>query len=104
MTSGTRYSFGGNITKSRQVLPGGYISFANPESNELQQILFLGSSPERRNLGPASGLSLRVFVDGHTNALVDKSRKSNQSLAKHGKEHRKIAEAAALKRAKSYSY
>jgi hypothetical protein len=104
VTSGTRYSFGGNIKKPRQVLPGGYISFANPESNELEQILFLGSKPELRNLGPATGLSLRVFVDGHTNTLVDKHRKSNLSLAKHCKEHRKIAETAALKRAKSYAY
>jgi hypothetical protein len=104
VTAGTRYSFGGNIKKPRQVLQGGYISFANPESNELQQILFLGSKPELKNLGPASGLSLRAFVDGHTNALVAKSRKANHSLAKHCKEHREIAEAAALKRAKAYSY
>ena len=34
------------------VLPGGYISFANPQSDELQQILFLGSKPELRTLGP----------------------------------------------------
>src|SRR5579863_3336840 len=32
-TSGTLYSFGGNIQEPRQVLPGGYISFVNPETD-----------------------------------------------------------------------
>ncbi len=103
VASGTRYSFGGNIQKPRQVLPGGYISFANPQSDELQQILFLGSKPELRTLGPASGLSLRAFVDGHTNELVHKSRKPNQALAKRCKAHREIVEAAAMQRRKFYS-
>jgi hypothetical protein len=103
VTHGTRYSFGGNIQKPRQVLPGGYISFANPKSNELQQILFLDSTPELRTLGPASGLSLRAFVDGKTNDLIFKSRKPNQALAKRCAAHREIVEAAALERRKSYS-
>jgi hypothetical protein len=101
-TSSARYSFGGNIKKPRQVLPGGYISFANPQSDELQQILFLGPKPTLRNLGPASGLSLRQFVDGHTYDLVQKSRKPNRALAKRCSEHRKINEAAAVKRRKLY--
>jgi hypothetical protein len=101
--AGTRYSFGGNIKKPRQILPGGYISFANPQSDELQQILFLGPKPILRTLGPASGLSLRMFVDGQTYEMVQKSRKPNKSLAKRCNEHRKISETAALKRRKSYA-
>jgi hypothetical protein len=103
VTPGTRYSFGGHIQKPRQILPGGYISFTNPQSDEWQQILFLGSKPELRNLGPAKGASLRAFLDGKTNDLVEKSRKPNQALSKWNKAHRTIVEAAALSRGRSYS-
>jgi hypothetical protein len=102
VTSGTRYSFGGHIQKPRQILPGGYISFANPQTDEFQQILFLGPKPVLRNLGPASGSSLRVFVDGKTYELAQKSRKPNHALSKRLKAHRTIIEAAALEQAKSY--
>jgi hypothetical protein len=102
ITAGTRYSFGGHITKPRQVLPGGYISFTNPQSNEIQQILFLGAKPTLRTLGPAKGASLRVFTDGHTFHLAQQHRKPNRALAKWCKSHRTIVEAAARERAQSY--
>src|SRR3974390_1664754 len=65
VTSATRYSFGGNVKKPRQVLPGGYISFTDPTSNDMEQILFLGSKPELRNLGPAPGARPRGVGDGY---------------------------------------
>jgi hypothetical protein len=102
VTSGTRYSFGGNLKRPRQLLPGGYISFVNPQQDEVQQILFLGAEPELRNLGSTGGSSLRVFVDGKTRDLVQKSRKPNHSLSKWCKDHREIVEAAAVSRAKRY--
>jgi hypothetical protein len=101
-TAGTRYSFGGNIKKPRQLLPGGYISFTDPTSNEVQQIIWLDAKPILKNLGPANGLSLRVFVDGKTRALVRSSRTPNKSLASWCQAHRKIVEAAATQRAKKY--
>jgi hypothetical protein len=101
-TSGTRYSFGGNITRPRQILPGGYISYTDPQSEEVEQILFLGPTPVHRNLGPASGSSLRVFVDGKTYQQVQKSRKPNHALAERCKAHREIVEKAALQQRKSY--
>jgi len=101
-TSGTRYSFGGNITRPRQILPGGYISYTDPQSDEVEQILFLGPKPVHRDLGPASGSSLRVFVDGHTYEMVQESRKPNHALAKRCKAHRQIVEKAALQRRKFY--
>jgi hypothetical protein len=101
-TSGTRYSFGGNIKRPRQVLPGGYISFINSGAKEVEQILFLGPTPQLRDLGPASGASLRVFVDGKTREQVHKHRKPNHALAKYTREHRKLAEAAAIRQADSY--
>jgi hypothetical protein len=102
VATGTRYSFGGNISRPRQILPGGYISFTDPQSDNVEQILFLGAKPVLRNLGPASGLSLRMLVDGKTNALAQKSRKPNPSLAKRCKAHRAIVEKAALKQRHSY--
>lgn len=102
VTSGTRYSFGGNIKEPRQVLPGGYISFVNPQSDEMEQILFLGPKPELRKLGPATGMSLRQFVDGKTYALVAKHRSRNSDLDAWCKEHRQHITEAALKRGRSY--
>jgi hypothetical protein len=102
-TDGTRYSFGGNIAQPRQILPGGYISFANPDSDRIQQILFLGSKPILKDLGPASGPSLRMYVDSKTYDLVRRRRKPNKALAKRTAAHRKIVNSAALIRARSYA-
>jgi len=102
-TDGTRYSFGGNITRPRQILPGGYISFANPDSDRVQQILFLKSKPILRALGPASGPSLRMYVDSKTYDLVRRRRKPNKALAERTAAHRKIVNSAALIRARSYA-
>lgn len=102
VTSGTRYSFGGNIERPRQVLPGGYISFTNPQSDDWEQILFLGPTPQLRNLGPASGASLRMFVDWKTFPLTAKHRKPNKKLSEHCKEHRSILEQAGIARGKRY--
>ncbi len=103
-TPGTRYSFAGHIDRPRQVLPGGYISFIDPQSDEVEQILFLGPKPILRNLGSASGASLRAFVDGETNALVFKARKPNRDLSKSCKAHRELIEAAAVRRGKSFKF
>jgi hypothetical protein len=102
VTSAARCSFGGNVTRPRQILPGGYISYTDPESDEVEQILFLGPKPVHRDLGPATGASLRVFVDGHTYGLVQKSRKPNRALARRCQAHREIVERAALRRRKFY--
>lgn len=103
-TQGTRYSFAGNIARPRQVLPGGYISFLNPENDHLEQILFLGATPQEKDLGPANGAlrSLRAFVDGHTYGLVRKHRKNNQALTARLNEHRDRIEHAAEKRGRRY--
>ena len=41
VTPGTRYSFTGAIQGPRQILPGGYISWVDPATNEMQQILYV---------------------------------------------------------------
>jgi len=101
-TAGTRYSFGGHITRPRQILPGGYISFVDPQNDELEQILFLGPKPVLRNLGPAEGASLRAFVDGKTYEQVQKHRSVNSALAAWCKAHREIVERVAVRRGEEY--
>ena len=98
-TSGTRYSFCGHITSPRQLLPGGYISFVDPQADELKQILWLDATPVERTLGQANGLSLRAFVDGKTSELVAHARKTNPQLAAWNQAHRNRLEAVAKARA-----
>lgn len=101
--SGANYSFGGNIKAPRQLLPGGYISFVNPQTDDMEQILFLGSKPELNNLGPATGSSLRAFVDGKSRKDVLKHRKRNDKLSAWCGEHRRLRAQAAIRRGESYS-
>jgi hypothetical protein len=76
LTQGARYSFTGAIQRPRQILPGGYISWTNPETLELQQILWVDPNgpPELRNLGRAPGGSLRLHVEQKTHGLVREKR------------------------------
>jgi len=65
VTTGTRYSFTGAIKHPREILPGGYISWVNHATNEMQQLLWVDPGPPViKSLGPAQGASLRVWVDG----------------------------------------
>jgi hypothetical protein len=49
--AGVRYSFSGQIQRPRQVLPGGYLSWHDADSNQWWQETFFGSTPTFRNLG-----------------------------------------------------
>lgn len=73
---GARYSFTGAITAPRQILKGGYISWIDPQTNEVQQILWVDPNepPQLNNLGPANGASLRVFVEQRTHHKVHARR------------------------------
>jgi hypothetical protein len=55
-TPGTQYSFKGNITRPRQLLPGGYISYMQPDGS-WNQILWVDPSrpPTYNNLNVATG-------------------------------------------------
>jgi hypothetical protein len=74
--AGTRYSFTGAIQRPRQILPGGYITWADAQTGELQQILRLdpASPPVTRSLGKPNGASLREFVERATAQHVRKHR------------------------------
>jgi hypothetical protein len=83
-TPGSRYSFTGAIQKPRQILPGGYISWVDPQTNEMRQILWVDPSqpPTLRDLGPASSASLRLFVEENTHALVHERRAAPTAAAR----------------------
>ncbi|MFI1031963.1 hypothetical protein [Streptomyces sp. NPDC020951] len=67
---GVRYSFGGHITKPRDILPGGYISWRDPVSDEWwQQTWFSGNQKKFRKLGRLTGASIRAAVDAKTKTV-----------------------------------
>jgi hypothetical protein len=110
-TPGTRYSFTGAVKAPRQLLPGGYISYVNVETDEWQQILWVDPSkpPQINNLGPASAdlKSLRVWVDSTVathRAKTSWKRKSNPRLLEHCKNHRGYLTKIAEHRANSFSH
>ncbi len=104
---GTRYSFTGAITRPRQLLKGGYISFTNPSNEEIQQILWVDPSqpPQLKTLGRATGASLRQFVEQKTHHLSRELRAKRRAKASfEGKydEYRARRAAHAKTRAKLY--
>ncbi len=104
-TPGARYSFTGAIKTPRQILPGGYISWTDPLTNEMQQILWVdpGQPPQLRTLGPAVGGSLRLFVEEHTHPLVREKRAAPTPAAQAARAaYREKLTAAATVRAKHY--
>lgn len=104
--SNVRYSFTGAIKSPRGILPGGYISWVNPKTNEMEQILWVDPSqpPQTRTLGPApKGMSLREFVESKTYHAVRAKRKpAPQSVLAVRKKFRADLEAVAKIRAKHY--
>ena len=105
--AGTRYSFTGALTAPRQILPGGYISWINPVSEEWQQLQYLSATPQIVNLGPAEHKSLREWI--HTkNADVKGLRNTralsgsivNKALFEVSRQRREIMAGIATQRAK----
>jgi hypothetical protein len=105
---GTRYSFTGAIKAPRQILPGGYISWVDMETNEIQQLLWVDPNqpPVIKNLGPApAGMSLRVWVDSQVVTFKQKTqvkRKLNSALMEACKMRRQKLTEIAVHRAKLY--
>jgi hypothetical protein len=80
---GVRYSFTGAITRPRQVLQGGYLSWFNPATGRMQQLKNFGA-PELVDLGEISpnATSLRAFVDGHAQPTRELSRRTQSKSAR----------------------
>jgi hypothetical protein len=100
---GTRYSFTGAIERPRQLLKGGYISFMNVNTSEMQQILWVDPNqpPELRTLGAAEGSSLRAFVETKTRDYVYKRRAAPTQSGRY-REYRDVLGKAAALRARHY--
>jgi hypothetical protein len=105
-TPASRYSFTGAVTRPRQILPGGYISWVDPQTNDMQQILWVDASrpPQLNNLGPATSASLRLYVEEKTRHYVHATRAGPTPAARAARTHyRANLDAAATQRAKLYS-
>jgi len=67
--AGVQYSFTGAITKPREVLPGGYLSWHEPVTNHWWQLIYFKQEPEFVDLGvidQAMGKSIREIIDQRT--------------------------------------
>jgi hypothetical protein len=100
---GVRYSFNGSITGPRQVLPGGYLSWHDPESDRWFQEKYFSAQPEFVDLGELSAGTegIRAMIDRVTPetrrlSKLDLKKRSMQLAAV----ARKSAESAASARAK----
>jgi hypothetical protein len=112
VTQGTRYSFTGAVTAPRQILRGGYISFVNLQTDELQQILFVNPNqpPRLVDLGPApAGMSLREWIDNQmaaaeTHDIQERMiRARRPNLAKRDQKRRSALRRIASARAQRYA-
>jgi hypothetical protein len=103
--AGTRYSFTGAIKAPRQILPGGYISFINQETNEWQQIQYVDPKkpPQLIDLGPASGKSLREWIDNAMQTTAQLSLKpTNRPLLQTSAKRRESLSRIAVAKARLY--
>jgi len=63
-SASVRYSFTGSIKKPREILAGGYLSWFDPESQQIWQAINRGNGLEFRDIGTSpGGFSLRHYVD-----------------------------------------
>jgi hypothetical protein len=68
-TVGARYSFTGAVKRPRTILPGGYVSWWDPQTNHVWQQVWVAAEREFVDLGQGgfeSGASLREFVDANS--------------------------------------
>jgi hypothetical protein len=81
---GVRYSFTGAVTRPREILRGGYISWHDPVSDHWWQQVWFGQRKQYRDLGvfDASAGSVRAWVDSQTDhpGIDQGLRKSNATL------------------------
>jgi hypothetical protein len=70
-STAVRYDFTGAIKKPLQLLKQGYISWLDPQSQHMWQAFYFGAKITFKDLGQAPpNLTLREWVDSHTNAKV----------------------------------
>ena len=79
--AGVRYSYTGAITKPRQVLRGGYLSWVDPATNSWWQCRYFSDQPEIVKLQLASrhGRSLRSMIDAVTGVHLHETKTMAES-------------------------
>ena len=99
-----RYSLTGAVKKPRQILRGGYITWVDPKTLKMEQILWTDGTPKYRKLGQApKSMSLREFVESKTFQLVyGKRSPPPPKQVKERDDLRRALQKAALARAKHY--
>jgi hypothetical protein len=105
VTPNTRYSFTGALTAPRQIFPGGYISWLDPQSDQMMQILCVNpGAPQLKSLGPPPAtMSLREFVEACTHPIVRRYRPATSAdLVGRRRAYRATLAAAARFRARHY--
>jgi len=88
--AGLRYSFNNQLTAPRQILPGGYISFLNQETETWQQILYVdpNAPPTLHDLGPATNRrSHREWVDNMWTKEKASLGKARHQAVRHAPAH-----------------
>lgn len=82
--SSTKYSFKGSLTKPRQILKNGYLSWYSPKDKQWHQATYFGSKPVTRVLKDIEKMegSLRSRVDRLTNFVDLRKGISNKPLLK----------------------
>jgi hypothetical protein len=77
-SSGVQYSFSGAITKPREVLDGGYVSWWDPVTTHVFQLFVNGTRKQLVDRGsvPAGFGTLRSFADSFTNKHRAKIKKT----------------------------
>jgi hypothetical protein len=104
--TGVRYSFSGKITRPRQILDNGYISWVDPSMNVMRQLRRFGP-PEIVTLpgdpSASSRRSLRGHVDGNTKPPSSLSSADRSSAAGGYREARRAwLQSASLAHGRSY--
>jgi len=110
-TPGTLYSFTGAIKAPRQILPGGYISWVNQETEEWQQLHWPDAAHALKIIDPGKvdgKKSLREWIDARPSATGLQTtpkisqNPANSALLAHCKQHRMSLDRIAAARAKLY--
>jgi hypothetical protein len=105
-TPNGRYSFTGAVTAPRQILQGGYITWVDPQTNLLTQIIWLDpmAPPQMRVLDATpSTASLREFVEARTHSIVRRQRAAvTDAMQQVRQSNRASLEVAARFRARHY--
>src|SRR3954447_22921751 len=98
-----RYSFTGAVTKPRQVLRGGYLSWHDPVTNHWWQQTWTGPRKEFRDVGEfdlAQHQSLRTWIDSQSDHPgIDRGLKKSDQTLKTAVAQGKETEAAAAAKA-----